>query len=107
MGPDNIYTPLKAGQARNTFRQTGDAQQHEGMMTSLADPSDVASLMAFLASDDANYVRGTIFTRLPCTRYRYRITWSIGPIRIAIRVYASGQEYAAHRLLSNACSRCS
>jgi NAD(P)-dependent dehydrogenase (short-subunit alcohol dehydrogenase family) len=51
------------GQARNTFRQTGDAQQHEGMITSLVDPSDVASCMAFLASDDANYARGTIFTR--------------------------------------------
>ena len=30
---------------------------------SLGDPAGVAKILTFLASDDADYVRGTIFTR--------------------------------------------
>jgi NAD(P)-dependent dehydrogenase (short-subunit alcohol dehydrogenase family) len=63
VAPGSIYTPLKVNQVRQSYEITGDAEQHEKTMASLADPSGVASVMAFLASDDADYVRGTVFTR--------------------------------------------
>ncbi len=63
VAPGNIDTPLKVTQVRETYEKTGDAERFEKTMASLADPSGVAAVMAFLASDDADYVRGTIFTR--------------------------------------------
>lgn len=63
VAPGNIDTPLKVTQVRETYEKTGDSEHFEQTMASLADPSGVAAVMAFLASDDADYVRGTIFTR--------------------------------------------
>ncbi|MDP6824330.1 MAG: SDR family NAD(P)-dependent oxidoreductase [Dehalococcoidia bacterium] len=63
VAPGNIDTPLKVAQVRETYEKTGDSDSFKQTMASLADPSGVAAVMAFLASDDADYVRGTIFTR--------------------------------------------
>lgn len=63
VAPGNIDTPLKVAQVRETYEITGNTDNFEQTMASLADPSGVAAVMAFLASDDAEYVRGTIFTR--------------------------------------------
>ena len=63
VAPGNIHTPLKVAQVRETYEITGNEDNFDQTMASLADPSGVAAVMAFLASDDADYVRGTIFTR--------------------------------------------
>lgn len=63
VAPGNIDTPLKVTQVRQSYEQTGDEDYFDQTMASLADPAGVAAVMAFLASDDADYVRGTVFTR--------------------------------------------
>ena len=63
VAPGSIDTPLKVAQVRDSYEQTGDRENFERTMASLADPAGVAAVMAFLASDDADYVRGTVFTR--------------------------------------------
>jgi NAD(P)-dependent dehydrogenase (short-subunit alcohol dehydrogenase family) len=63
VAPGNIYTPLKVAQVRYSYEQPRDAEGYQSTMASLADPSGVASVMAFLANDDAGYVRGTLYTR--------------------------------------------
>ena len=61
--PGNIATPLKLanvedeGRAHGWSRATVDAAQQE-----LRDPDGVARVLAFLASDEADYVEGTVFT---------------------------------------------
>ena len=42
---------------------TGHRDHFERTMDSLGDPAGVVAFMAFLASDDADHVRGTVFTR--------------------------------------------
>lgn len=60
--PGNIDTPLKVAATEESYRNTGDKNAYEGMMGRLASPDGVAAVMAFLASDDASYVRGSIRT---------------------------------------------
>ena len=61
--PGNIATPLKLanvedeGRAREWPREAVDAAKQE-----LLDPDGVARVLAFLASDEADYVEGTVFT---------------------------------------------
>jgi NAD(P)-dependent dehydrogenase (short-subunit alcohol dehydrogenase family) len=63
--PGNLDTPLKRAQIAEAARATGRpadeavAAQRPG----LGDPEGVGRILAFLASDEAEYVRGTIFTR--------------------------------------------
>ena len=57
VAPGNIHTPLKVAQVRETYEITGNEDNFDQTMASLADPSGVAAVMAFLASDDADYVR--------------------------------------------------
>lgn len=63
--PGSIATPLK-------LRNIAEVAEHSGQSPEeavaearfdLGEPEGVAKVLAFLASDDADYIRGTIFTR--------------------------------------------
>lgn len=60
--PGSLNTPLKRAQVEESFKRTGDRQTYESTVRNLASPDGVASVMAFLASDDADYVRGGVRT---------------------------------------------
>jgi len=61
--PGAIETPLKVAAEEESLRNSGDLQKHYATMASLGAPQGVANVLAFLAGDDADYVRGAIFTR--------------------------------------------
>jgi NAD(P)-dependent dehydrogenase (short-subunit alcohol dehydrogenase family) len=63
--PGGIATPLKLGQIAESAKLAGQSPQEavEQARKSLGDPEGVARVLTFLASDDASYVRGSIFTR--------------------------------------------
>ncbi len=60
--PGSLDTPLKRAQVAAVRDASGDEKLYETMMSGLASPDGVASVMAFLASDEADYVRGSIRT---------------------------------------------
>lgn len=63
--PDAIATPMKIGNVRDAALAGG--QNPDTALAAardwLGDPAGLAKVLTFLASDDADYVRGTIFTR--------------------------------------------
>jgi NAD(P)-dependent dehydrogenase (short-subunit alcohol dehydrogenase family) len=61
--PGSIDTPLKRENVADGARAAGRAVPDALANASLGDPDGVARILAFLASDDADFVRGTIFTR--------------------------------------------
>ena len=62
--PGSIATPLKIRNIEDVARtQRGGAAMAAQAKDKLGDPEGVARVLAFLASPDAAYVRGTIFTR--------------------------------------------
>jgi NAD(P)-dependent dehydrogenase (short-subunit alcohol dehydrogenase family) len=61
--PGNINTPLKVGAIQQQVQRIGKAARAEEQMAELGDPQGVARIIAFLASDEADYLRGTLFTR--------------------------------------------
>ena len=63
--PNDIATPLKLEAIREIAEREGQAPEEalEAWQTALGEPEGVARVLALLASDDAAYVRGTIFTR--------------------------------------------
>ncbi len=61
--PGNIETPLKLGIIEEQARRIGEAARREEQMAGLGAPEGVARVIGFLVSDDADYVRGTLFTR--------------------------------------------
>ena len=63
--PGGIKTPLKLGQIIASAERVGQSPEAavEGALPSLGEPSGVARVLTFLASDDASYVRGAIHTR--------------------------------------------
>ncbi len=60
--PGSIDTPLKVAATEESLSNTGDEEAYRRTMAGLASPDGVAAVMAFLASDDARYVRGSIRT---------------------------------------------
>ncbi len=60
--PGSLDTPLKRAQVAAVRDASGDEENYQNMMSNLASPDGVASVMAFLASDEADYVRGSIRT---------------------------------------------
>ena len=60
--PGSIDTPLKVAATEESFRNTGDREAYDRTIEGMSSPEGVAAVMAFLASDDANYVRGSIRT---------------------------------------------
>lgn len=63
--PGNLDTPLKRAQIAEAAKRAG--QSPEAVVAAqrphLGDPEGIGKILAFLASDEADYVRGTIFTR--------------------------------------------
>ena len=59
--PGALATPLKLGAIQAQANQTGE--NIDDLSARLGDPGGVGKILAFLVSDDADYVRGTIFTR--------------------------------------------
>ena len=63
--PGGLATPLKLGQIAESARRAGqDADAAvANARNSLGEPAGVARILTFLASDEASYARGQIFTR--------------------------------------------
>ena len=59
--PGSIETPLKLQNVRQSAKASG--RSYEDLKAGLGDPMGVGRVLAFLVSDDAGYVRGTISTR--------------------------------------------
>ena len=59
--PGNLDTPLKIGVLRKQAEAEG--RSLEALRAGLGDPEGVGKVLAFLVSDDADYVRGTVHTR--------------------------------------------
>lgn len=59
--PGNIETPLKMRVVEKQARKAG--RPLEEMKAGLGAPEGVGKVLAFLVSDEADYVQGTIFTR--------------------------------------------
>ena len=60
--PGSVATPLKVAQLREVYRHDGDRAQYEQALRQLIPAEGVAPVFAFLASDEARYVRGSVFT---------------------------------------------
>ena len=60
--PGSVETPLKVAQLRAVLQHDGDRAQFEQAMRSMLPPEGIAPVFAFLASDEARYVRGSLFT---------------------------------------------
>lgn len=63
--PGSLATELKLDNVADMARARGEdaAAARDRAAVELGDPAGVARILTFLASDDADYVRGTIFTR--------------------------------------------
>lgn len=61
--PGSLDTPLKRQNVMDGARAHGQDPLAALAAAKLADPSGVARVLAFLASDEADYVRGSVFTR--------------------------------------------
>ncbi|MBK35584.1 MAG: hypothetical protein CME26_08680 [Gemmatimonadetes bacterium] len=59
--PGSLATPLKLRQVEKSAKASGG--DFEKMAAALGDPMGVGKVLAFLVSDDADYVRGSVFTR--------------------------------------------
>ena len=55
-------TPLKVAATEESLRNTGDKEADDRTIGSMSSPDGVAAVLAFLASDDASYIRGSIRT---------------------------------------------
>jgi NAD(P)-dependent dehydrogenase (short-subunit alcohol dehydrogenase family) len=61
--PGNLDTPLKRQNVADGARAQGKSPDDALAKADLGDPHGVGRVLAFLASDDADFVRGSIFTR--------------------------------------------
>ena len=61
--PGNIATPLKLGIIDQQKEMLGEAANEASQIAGLGTPDGMAKVIRFLISDDAEYVRGTIFTK--------------------------------------------
>ncbi|HUX88018.1 MAG TPA: SDR family oxidoreductase, partial [Chloroflexota bacterium] len=61
--PGSLDTPLKRQNVIDLAESLGQSPEEALRKANLADPRGVGRILAFLASDDADFVRGSIFTR--------------------------------------------
>ena len=60
--PGNVRTPLKVAQVERMRDATGDEESFKRNMDALVLPDDVARIVAFMASDEAKVLRGSVGT---------------------------------------------
>jgi NAD(P)-dependent dehydrogenase (short-subunit alcohol dehydrogenase family) len=60
--PGSVKTALKVSQVKTTYDMTGDQEAFDRTMDSLVSPDDVAKVIAFMASDEASVLRGSVRT---------------------------------------------
>ncbi|HLH74500.1 MAG TPA: SDR family oxidoreductase [Chloroflexota bacterium] len=60
--PGSLDTPLKRQNVIDLAHRLGQSPEEALAKANLADPRGVGRVLAFLASDDADFVRGSIFT---------------------------------------------
>lgn len=61
--PGNVVSPLKMEVIEQAYQRTGDRAAYEADIAGLVQPEGIARVMAWLASDEAADVTGTIYTR--------------------------------------------
>jgi NAD(P)-dependent dehydrogenase (short-subunit alcohol dehydrogenase family) len=61
--PGSVDTPLKRQNVMDGARATGRDPDQALATAGLVDPAGIAGVLAFLASEEGSYVRGTVFTR--------------------------------------------
>jgi NAD(P)-dependent dehydrogenase (short-subunit alcohol dehydrogenase family) len=61
--PGNIATPLKLGIIDQQVERVGEDANETTQIAGLGTPDGMAKVIRFLLSDDADYIRGAIFTR--------------------------------------------
>ena len=61
--PGSVDTPLKRQNVQDGARARGGDPEQALATAGLVDPAGIAGVLAFLASEEGSYVRGTVFTR--------------------------------------------
>lgn len=61
--PGSIRSPLKEGQLKEALQNTGNHEHYEKSSDELGEPDGVAKIVAFIISDEASYLKGSIITR--------------------------------------------
>ncbi len=61
--PGAVDTPLKVAQVKTMHDHSGDEKSYEAAIERLVSPDDVARIYAFVASDDANLLKGSVRTQ--------------------------------------------
>lgn len=62
IAPGSVATPLKVAQLERSAELAGRPQDAAAAIASLTAPEDVAKIVAFMASDEAALLKGTVFT---------------------------------------------
>jgi NAD(P)-dependent dehydrogenase (short-subunit alcohol dehydrogenase family) len=61
--PGSVDTPLKRQNVQDGARASGRDPEQALANAALVDPAGIAGVIAFLASEEGSYIRGTVFTR--------------------------------------------
>ncbi len=62
IAPGSVSTPLKVSQVKSSHRINRSSENLDDLLSELTSPDDVAEIVAFMASDEAKLLRGTVFT---------------------------------------------
>ena len=62
IAPGSVSTPLKRAQLEASAQIAGKPQSAAAAIEQLTSPADVAEIVAFMASDEAKLLKGTVFT---------------------------------------------
>ena len=62
IAPGSVKSPLKIGQMKSSAERTGSSTNVDQAIENLNNPEDVANIVAFMVSDQAKLLRGTVFT---------------------------------------------
>lgn len=62
IAPGSVATPLKVAQLERSAQLAGRPQDAAAAIEGLTSPEDVARIVAFMASDEATLLKGTVFT---------------------------------------------